>query len=357
MTTPERREIGALTAVRGHLALWVVVYHFWNEVVVLVPWARPAAPVAALGHMAVPAFFMLSGFVLSYNYAARFAVLRRREVARFLVLRLARVYPVHLVTLLAVAAMVWVAGRAGYQLTDAGYSTADFVRNVFLVHTWVPHFRLNWNYPSWSISSEWFAYLLFPLVAAVVLRRLTSPRRGAVFAAVCLAGSVGMAWWRPWPYFELVLVVPTFLTGAGLFAATRDLPPARWRWWPEVCVVATAACCFLPAKDVATCAMFATLFFLILALARVGPRCGALWTSRPAVFLGEVSYSLYMTHTLAQKLLYRLLPVVRFESADPFTRFGVLLAYAGLVAGCCLVTYYLVERPCRRWFKKVATRG
>lgn len=353
MTTPPR-EIAALTSVRGYLALWVVAYHFWNNVVRLVPLAAAASPVAELGHMAVPAFFMLSGFVLSYTYAARFEVLRRREVIRFLWLRLARIYPVHLVTLLAVAAMVWVSDLAGFRLTDSGYSTTDFVRNVFLMHSWVPHFQLNWNYPSWSISSEWFAYFLFPFVTAGVLRPLTTPRRAVALAAIALAASVGMTWWRPWPYFELVLVLPTFVAGTAIYWVVRDRPAATGWWWPEVLVVASAASCSLPAKVVAVCLLFCTLFFLILALVRVGPRASRLWTGRPALFLGEVSYSLYMTHTLAQKVLYRLLPAQRFESADGFTRAGVLVGYAALIAACCLLTYYLVERPCRRQFKKFA---
>ena len=345
-------EIVALTSLRGYLSLWVVAYHFWNDAVRLFSWADALSPVARVGHMAVPAFFMLSGFVLSHNYAARFAVLRRAEVLRFLWLRLGRIYPVHVATLLAVAAMVWVSGRAGYQLTDAGYTTGDFVRNVFLVHTWVPDFRLNWNYPSWSISSEWFAYLLFPFVAAGVLRRLTTPRRAGLFALLAVAASVGVAvGWRPWPYYELVLVVPTFLAGAAAFALLRGRTGTGPRRLPEVLVLALGAACFVPSGDAVAAVLLCGCFALIVALVRCGPGAARVWTAGPVVFLGEVSYSLYMTHTLAQKVLYRLLPAGRFESADVATKVGVVLAYVALVVVCCLATYYLVERPCRRWFK------
>ena len=103
---PRPREILSLTSLRGFLAVWVVVYHFWNDVLRLFPFTEFLSPIVQMGHMAVPAFFMLSGFVLSYNYADRFHTLRRHEIVRFLCLRLARIYPVHLVTLLMVAAMV-----------------------------------------------------------------------------------------------------------------------------------------------------------------------------------------------------------------------------------------------------------
>src|SRR5258708_6690773 len=120
-------EIVSLTSLRGFLAAWVVAHHFWNEVSRLFPWAEALSPVACRGYMAVPAFFMLSGFVLSYNYTGQFLNLSHLPVTRFLVLRLARIYPVHLVTLLTVALMVWVSDRVGYQLTDSGYTARAFV--------------------------------------------------------------------------------------------------------------------------------------------------------------------------------------------------------------------------------------
>src|SRR5262245_13940103 len=215
-------EIVSLTSLRGILALWVVVYHFWNDLIRLFPSVEIMSPLAKMGYMAVPAFFMLSGFVLAYNYGERFHRLRWPEYVRFQFLRLARIYPVHLFTLLIVAAMVWVSGLVGFQLTDAGYTTRDFILNVFLVHTWVPDFKLNWNYPSWSISSEWFAYLVFPLAVAGILRHLRTRLRAAIFSAVMLAGSIAvMIAWQPWRFYELVLVVPTFFAGAAVYWILR----------------------------------------------------------------------------------------------------------------------------------------
>ena len=89
-------------------------------------------------------------------------------------MRWARIYPVHFFTLLVVLGMVAVCRIKGWGLTDAGYGAWDFVLNLFLVQTWVPNFHLNWNYPSWSISSEWVAYLCFPFFCTVILRRITT---------------------------------------------------------------------------------------------------------------------------------------------------------------------------------------
>lgn len=354
-------EVAALTSLRGVLALWVVLYHFWNDTLILFPAMNAASPLIRVGHMAVPAFFMLSGFVLAYNYGDRFRELRRAEFVRFLCLRLARIYPVHLVTLFVVLLMVVASGRLGYQLTDAGYTSRDFVLNLFLVQTWVPDFALNWNYPSWSISSEWFAYLLFPPAVAGGLRHLTTPLRASVAVGILLAAAVAvMNCWRPWPFYELILVVPTFFAGAASYFVLRGrIDTSRsgvGRWIPEGIVLAAAASTFVSSPEIVTASLLVCPLGLILVLAWLGNSCHVPWSARPAVFLGEVSYSLYMTHTLAQKVVYRLLPASRFESADPLTKLGLLASYALFVLIWCLGMYYLVERPCRVFFKKSTRR-
>lgn len=352
-----KAQIDSLTTLRGGLALWVVVYHYWNDVVRLFPAADALSPIARLGHMAVPAFFMLSGFVLTHNYADRFAGGSLAGVWTFWKLRLARIYPVHLATLLAVAVMVEVGTRLGMPPGGEGYTTREFVLNLFLVHTWVPDFRLNWNYPSWSISSEWFAYLAFPLAAAWLLHRLRSAARAAAFAAVCLTGTVVlMTWWAGKPFYELVLVVPTFFAGtaACLFVTASPGGGGRIeRGAADALLAGLAACCFIPFPDLAVAGLAVVCFALIVALARAGDRPRGYWITKPATYLGEVSYSLYMTHTLAQKVAYKLLPAASFAESHWGVKAGVLAAYAGLVAACCLGSYYLIERPARTWARRL----
>jgi peptidoglycan/LPS O-acetylase OafA/YrhL len=351
-THKEAGEVVSLTALRGGLACWVVVYHFWNDVLALFPKAEVLSPLARRGHMAVPAFFMLSGFVLAYNYTSRFQVLSWRGLFDFLSRRLARVYPVHLATLLMVAVMVMVGGLLKFNLTDAGYTTRDFVLNLLLAQTWVPNFSLNWNYPSWSISSEWFAYLFFPLFVALSnFLGLIKPLRAAVFAILALVSSVGVVlFWSPWPFYELVLVVPTFLSGMAVSWAIRRLKPptgvaARWSGVALICVM--IGCCFSPSASATVALLLCSSLGVITSLGWSRDRCHSVWMLWPIVFLGEVSYSLYMTHTLAQKFVYKLLPSSRFTDADIPTRLAVLATYSVLIAVSCLLTYFAIEKPCR----------
>src|SRR5207244_2629550 len=84
-------------------------------------------------------------------------------------------------------------------------------------------FQLNWNYPSWSISSEWFAYLIFPLVASRILRRITTRGRAVAFGILSLGASLAVILlWRARPFFELALVVPTFVAGTAVYSIVHN---------------------------------------------------------------------------------------------------------------------------------------
>ncbi len=360
--TRRPNQIVALTSLRGYLALWIVLYHFWNDILKLFPSMDVLSPLARVGHMAVPAFFMLSGFVLAYNYSDRFHRLSGSEIFRFQIARLARIYPVHLVTLLVVAAMVWVSGLARYQVTDAGYSTRDFVLNLLLMQTWVPDFKLNWNYPSWSISSEWFAYQLFPFVILGTARSLNTLLRAIIFSVFSLIASIAvMTCWAPRPFYELVLVIPTFFAGIGIYWILEKLPRRSdstwWRFFPEVLVLVAVASTFALTNNIVIVSLLCCFLGLIAVLAWLGEKCHLCWTIWPAVFLGEVSYSLYMTHTLCQKMVYKLLPSSRFENAGIGLRVGVLVTYFVLILIWCLGSYYLVEKPSRSFFRRSLRRS
>ncbi len=283
--------------------------------------------------MAVPGFFMLSGFVLARNYAEAFVRPSPRDAFNFLAMRLARIYPVHFVTLISVLGMVLVSRRLAYRLTDSGYTIRDFILNIFLIHYWVPSFELNWNYPSWSISAEWFAYLLFPVLVWAITARLVTVTRaavavvfGTIATVIIYRGNLGV--------LPLLTVVPTFFLGTAIHALDLKISGTNRRavrWWPEFFVAMIILACWLPSpwsSEVLIAATCALLFSLVHAR----DDAHRWWTLGPLLVLGEVSFSLYMTHTLAQKILYRVMPSGKFQSADIATRLAVILTYVALVS-------------------------
>ena len=184
---PTRPALPALTGLRALAAAWVVLFHYRDDLLALVPGLAPLDTFMRAGYLGVDLFFPLSGFVLAYTYADRLGGFSWRGSVDFVRNRFARVWPVHVLTLnvdLALAALLGTlgVGADGHRRTPQAY-----VENVAMVHTWFSD-RPSFNAPAWSISSEWFAYLLAPLLFVVVarLRRAGSALllAGAAYAAM-----------------------------------------------------------------------------------------------------------------------------------------------------------------------------
>jgi peptidoglycan/LPS O-acetylase OafA/YrhL len=240
------REIASLTSLRGYLAAWVVLGHFWQEFLSLLPGLAFLSPWVEHGHSAVPGFFVLSGWVLAHNYRQAF---RHGEVGwlRFLGLRLARLYPVHLAMLASVGVLVVGAAVIGRSPGEA-YGLRSLAAQLLLVQAWVPGMALTWNYPAWSISSEWFAYLLFPLAARGDLLFCSPVRALTTTVASTLATVCVILYWDPMPWFELALVVPCFLTGMGVQAMLgRDSHLGTFApVLASILLLALIASCYIP---------------------------------------------------------------------------------------------------------------
>ncbi|MFB7144841.1 acyltransferase family protein [Agrobacterium deltaense] len=106
-------------------------------------------------------FFMLSGFVLFHNY--KDLQLGVASYSTFLVRRLARIYPLHIATMAVLICMSVV-----LPLPTSTVKYLDIVLNTFLVQAWGLADKLTLNHPSWSISAEFFCYLLFPFIMVMI---------------------------------------------------------------------------------------------------------------------------------------------------------------------------------------------
>jgi peptidoglycan/LPS O-acetylase OafA/YrhL len=144
-------KIDALTSLRFFAAALIVFGHSQGLFGLLVSWPDKVAT-----YQGVTFFFVLSGFILTYVYPS---VSNSAEARKFIIARVARIWPAHFVTfLLAVAMMAWVPG-----MLKTGYGQLAAVLNLALVQAWVPlsGFYFSFNAVSWSISIELFFYLNF----------------------------------------------------------------------------------------------------------------------------------------------------------------------------------------------------
>ena len=111
-------------------------------------------------------FFIVSGFLISVHYSDRLKSFADYRV--FLVRRMARLYPLHLLTL-AFFCLIWLAvsfGLVSARMTNS-YSLVELVKELLLINAWGTSDILTFNYVSWSLSAEWFCYLLFPVILFV----------------------------------------------------------------------------------------------------------------------------------------------------------------------------------------------
>ncbi|HEY2446036.1 MAG TPA: acyltransferase [Rhizomicrobium sp.] len=199
-------EIRALQGARALPPLILVLFHFCEGHGYRgAPWFD--LPVAR-GYLWVEFFFTLSGFVLTYVYAARLQELwRPRGYAMFLRARLSRLYPLHLAMLLLILLMLvtlrWFAARGGYlSIYDERWhpfcTWPTFVANLFLVQAWNLFPYLSWNGASWFVSVEFLLCLLFPLY-------LVLARGGWRIALLLIAGGAGALAWLAHPRYGLDL--------------------------------------------------------------------------------------------------------------------------------------------------------
>jgi len=388
----QQRFIGQLTGVRFVAAFWVLLYHYQGALAtagLLVPVLHEVLRVGRLG---VDLFFALSGFILTHTYLTRMGPSISWPKSRhFLWLRLARIYPVHFV-------MLNVAGIAVIAQQKFGSSTAgsrdwlnakDYLKQVLLIHEWGPNPQRGWNYPAWSLSMEWLAYLLFPLLVLALFRfhQRLSNRVIALLWCVVLVPLLwyGVAYYGD-PYYisgwgSTIRIITEFTAGGltYLFVLRQwDATPGGVK--PRVERLATTLSVAIPVvivltavglghigalqwsvsdlPDTPNAADLPPKYHLILVpllIAWIGAL--ALTSRGPSKYLstdrlvlgGFISFSLYMTHTVWYGLWRAGMKAVHINGGILY-----LVSFLGLVVGAVVIAWLMwryVEEPAREWMR------
>lgn len=349
-------EIRSLTGIRGIAACYVMAYHLLQG-----PLNRgPVQTFVNHGYIAVDLFFVLSGFVMALTYAPLFAQrFEGRTYREFLWKRFGRVYPLYIVVTAAVILVAWLAW-------SAPWSAGTIAANVLLIQTW--GLAKSIVDAAWSISTEFAAYIFFPLLLAVTVRGrwgitvLASMLAVAVLAFVASRSSIdlnqvyGGSTLRSGPLdvfgehtpYPLLRCFAGFALGLVAFRVARA-PGATSLFGrafvPEAIASITVVLLFGRA-DVALTFFFA-LLVIALALADRRSPVVRLLGSPVAYWLGLISYSIYLTHRLTSDLF-------RESAFDVARRWHVPHAYTAtgaamiaLTLALSTLTYHAVEKPGR----------
>ncbi len=369
-----RGEIKALTGLRIIAALWVVLFHFRPMLTDVSPEFREnLAPVLNCGAQGVDLFFILSGFVLTWNYLDRMGgEWSTRATVHFLWLRLARVWPVYLLTMHLAALIVILSLHVGHvPLPEVRDLTAiSYVRQVLLVQLWFEPFfdNTSWDGPAWSISAEWLAYLLFGLIVLVILRleRTTRARSLMVLSfAACLPPVVLLLasgyFYTPWSW--LPRIVTQFIAGALACAAVRRLRlSTRARhvagYVSLLLVVAMVGILYWfdahPISGVVDSGGVVDVLFVPLVITLAIGLGSLPWvlSTRLMVYGGEISFCLYMVHELVHTTWGWAVLQFELTPQDNPWKWNVI----GLIVIALLLSslmYHFVEEPARRWMRRM----
>ena len=360
--------IKALTGLRFVAALLVFIHHASNLKAMGVPNVR-----FSLGAVGVSFFYVLSGFIMCYVYGDR---LEKKDVLKYLVTRVARIWPLHLCCLLIFLVMF----ESWDTLVNTPHETTKLAVNALLLQSWTASedWVISFNGPSWSLSTEMAFYFFFPLFILIGKRRFP-----AVYIALgvftilaiggldwCNANKVLPTWVdvANLPQAFPLLRLFEFATGiatAYLFSArkqTEEAPHSFVRDTLFEVLSLSLVIGFLVLAQKAklmqvliqlsgpaagnyfrfsgTVFVFAVVIFVF---AQSRGMFGRFFSLRPIFYLGEISFSFYLVHRMVIRWM-----VKKVWLADYFPHGTVLIVVFLLCVGFSALLFTFVEIPCKQ---------
>ncbi len=347
-------QLPALTGIRTLLAFNIVLFHFTP------PYLGPLRPMVENGYIFVNVFFLISGFVLTYNYADRGASLVKRD---FWLARFSRLYPVYLLVLVISLKML----QIEWQARPHGEFWAGLILTPLLLQGVSPSLATFWNTVAWTLSCELAFYAVFPWLIRVrwpktpsrlvllllglwvvdmlpaMLYLLTNPDHlaGPVtrYTSTTL---IRFLKYTPLPYAAV------FLGGVTLarLHVTVKMSDRQRMAIAAAALVALGVFFAFAAPHVPYMIKHGGLLMPLFALLIFGLSAkhplASVFSWKPLLLVGESSYCLYLLHFNVFQLIhiYHLPERLHVAWLDPWISYAALLALS-------LVVYKFVENPAR----------
>ena len=342
----------ALDSLRGVCAILVVMFHMpvashWRD------WG-----LIQHGYLFVDYFFVLSGFVIAHAYAARLKT--TRDAGRFMVRRLGRVWPLHVLML---AAFI---GLELLRLWTHFDSVTPFARdrsvesiftNLLLIQAYNLHGFLTWNGPAWTLSVEVGCYVVF---AALVLLLPRGWRWvGAVLAVIggVMVLTLAPRWMNTTHDLAFPRAVYGFFLGCLLQGAWTRIPRLKGEAATALEIATVLAVCAFIGFATGPVTVLVTLLFVFAVWVFAGEE-GALshlLDAKPLVTLGRWSFAIYMVHMfvlVVMLIIGRKLDWLpggrRIDFGSPWLNDLFAIALFGLIVVLAVLAHRLVEAPAQR---------
>ena len=364
-----------LTPLRGFAAMAVVLFHF-NEILVLFV-TQELTMLLRKCYLMVDLFFIMSGFIMLHVYGASFTnSIQQHTFWTFIKARFARLYPLHLFTLIASVVLFYSLSNATDSISSRIYNPNAIVTNLFMLHACGVHDIFTWNVPAWSISAEWWAYMVFPFLALLLAK---NKRLGAIIIGVMVVILYcAIVYFLP----RINPFVPTipnlnhdldvtydygylrgiagFMIGMLTYVAYSKEKIVHLFTGDTIALVTILVLLVsmhLGWNDLVYIPLFV---LLVLCFSSNEGKLALLCAQKPLQYLGDISYSIYMVHGLMLFFagdFYLKLVGITFKEGEmrqiPFlSGLWSSLLFLGLVIGISSITYYGIEKPCRKWLNR-----
>ena len=380
LANSKRSALPAVTGIRFFLAMWVVILHMRTANAVFAA-AMKRLPLFIQGAVdsgasAVGIFFLLSGFVLAYNYdlGARW---KRKTRSNFWLARFARIYPVYCFALIVGTASLIEAGALDWGILHPLDLSRRMIEVLFLVQTWIPRDALFWNGPAWSLSVEAFFYLCFPALGVILWkierRDLQVLTLAGLWATCCIVsyeiaamrapafllheGGIQETFWTGFLKWNPLIRLPEFLAGIVLCRLFLGLQQESTGWlrpgrgWVlslpalVVMLVVVGESRLVPPIVLHNGLLLPASASLIMGLGLGGGILERLLSKPKMVLLGQASYSIYLLHMPVYTYFAAVgKRVVRTETQG----WCVLAAYLICLICVSIATFYQIEERSRK---------
>jgi peptidoglycan/LPS O-acetylase OafA/YrhL len=312
------------------------------------------------GYAGVSFFFILSGFILSYSYQERL-LSGKMNVLHFYKARIARIYPLHLLTFIIAAILLEpVYFKIQYFV--------KFISNLTLTQSFLPlkSAYFTFNAPSWSISDEMFFYLLFPFIIYLVYKRqnifhilLFSTLTILFFLTFIIKKET---YQHALFYINPIMRIADFCIGICLYnfcvraSAKRERMLKNVKWGGvEIISVTVFICFYLLAYYIPKVYRYSfwywipiSLLIVVFYLSRNG-LCSKVLSNKYFVLLGEISFGFYLFHQLIGRLFLGFISKMQIDVSYPY-RFIIVFTIT-LIASYLSFKYY--ETPCNKKIKQL----
>ncbi len=364
--------IHSLTPLRGIAALWVVLFHidvslFYRDLGALLP--RTSTGIFSQGYLWVDFFFLLSGFIIAHVYGARLqAAHKPAAIKEYLWARFARIYPLHLFTLLLLILSTPFIAYFFPQVVDGSWETyfaaSAIPSQLLFVNAMNQHVYLSWNMVSWSIGAEWWTYV----AALVLVIGLWKKPVWLIFSVVALAliGLCLLVYLLPGRNLDITFnygflrCLFEFIIGLGVYQFYINSWGKAWLKWDSVFVLLMLAIALMFHFQVVDLFIVPVFVLLLLAASYNHSRIYTLLNKPVFQYIGTISYSIYLIHGLWFFVFWFTFPLIKtdfaLEQLPALFKLIYVVVFLVLTLISAHFSYRYVEVPGRRWFRPRAVR-